>query len=56
VIVDAKPTRAVKQSKKAGFTDERRPKPGGPPVHLVANMQRRVEEMRDEAERNRTKK
>jgi YidC/Oxa1 family membrane protein insertase len=55
VIVDAKPTRAVKQSKKQ-VSPTSAPKPAGRLSTWWANMQRRVEEMRDEAERNRTKK
>lgn len=54
VIVDARPTRAGKQSKKQGDSTQSS-KPAGIIGSWWGNLQRRVEEMRQEAARNRAK-
>jgi YidC/Oxa1 family membrane protein insertase len=57
VIVDAKPTRARKQDRKYDKHDSilNPPAPTGRLANWWANMQRRVEAMRAEAERNKAK-
>jgi YidC/Oxa1 family membrane protein insertase len=53
VIVDAKPTRAVKQSQKQASTTK--DKPAGCLASWWTNLQRRVEDMRQDVERNKAK-
>ena len=57
IIIDAKPTRARKQDKKHDKHDSlvNGPAPAGRLATWWANMQRRVEAMREEAERNKAK-
>jgi membrane protein insertase Oxa1/YidC/SpoIIIJ len=54
VIVDAKPTRALKQSKKQDSI-VKSTAPAGRLATWWGNLQRRVETMREEAERNKAK-
>jgi YidC/Oxa1 family membrane protein insertase len=54
VIVDAKPTRAVKQSQKQA-SSVKDDKPSGCLTSWWTNLQRRVEDMRQEVERNKAK-